>query len=110
MHHFSYNPVYNTGENTGKNIKKQYIEVFVFLICSKKARKYKYGQNIKKAYFLTKQENYHFLFGYKISRLRKIMDNMMKNKKIGKIPKNGDFWENREIGENSEFWDFGGNG
>ena len=87
MHHFSRNPVYNTGENTGKNIKKQYIEIFVFLICSKKARKYKYGQNIKKAYFLTKQENYHFLFGYKISRLRKIMDNMMKNKKIGKIPK-----------------------
>ena len=35
---------------------------------------------------------------------------MMKNKKIGKIPKNGDFWENREIGENSEFWDFGENG
>lgn len=35
---------------------------------------------------------------------------MMKNKKISKIPKNGVFWENREIGENSEFWDFGENG
>ena len=32
----------------------------------------------------------------------------MKNKKIGKIPKMVIFWKNREIGENSEFWDFGG--
>lgn len=81
-----------------------------FLICSKKSKKIQIWTKYKKAYFLTKQKNYHFLFGYKISRLRKIMDNMMKNKKIGKIPKNGDFWENREIGENSEFWDFGENG
>ena len=53
----------------------------------KKSKKIQIWTKYKKAYFLTKQENYHFLFGYKISRLRKIMDNMMKNKKIGKIPK-----------------------
>ena len=67
-----------------------------FLICSKKARKYKYGQNIKKSLFFDKTRKISFLFGYKILRSRKIMDNMMKNKKIDKNPKNGDFWENWE--------------
>lgn len=65
MCHFSWNPVYNTGENTGKNIKKQYIEVFVFFNMFKKSKKIQIWTKYKKAYFLTKQEKYHFCLDIK---------------------------------------------
>ena len=62
----------------------------------KKSKKIQIWTKYKKSLFFDKTRKISFLFGYKILRSRKIMDNMMKNKKIDKNPKNGDFWENWE--------------